>query len=145
VSAVGNAIAELERRRSEIDEAIAVLRRVDGNGATATAEPAPAKPTATNGKPRSTYGKVKPEQWDGARDWWDQGISALEIGRRLGITDVSVYDHAKAHKWPKRPRKIGAVVAVAQGERMPGKVRCPSCELWTEQDPCSNCGKKVRK
>jgi hypothetical protein len=145
VSAVSNAIAELVAKRSEIDEAIAVLRRFDGNGA------APAAIMATaNGNPkaRATSGKRKPGTWATPETWaevrklYEAGTGADVIAKQLGVTKAAIYYHA-AHEKPHWKRPKGAKAPA--GDVLPGQVRCPSCQAWTDRDPCTSCGKKVRR
>lgn len=150
---VDAAIAGLEAERAKLDAAIAALRALK-NGA-----PPPARPAAVLAAPRrrqpSTpqehYGKVTSEQWAEARVWWDAGESAVEIGRRLGITDVSVHYHAQQHEWPKRRRGVQPVAAAPTTavadppapavSKLEPKRRCPHCAGMTATDPCSWCKK----
>ena len=147
MSAVGNAIAELEAKRAQIDDAIAVLRAVDGGSAPvvlrsiAPAGTAQAAPKPANGK-RKPGTWATPETWAQARKLYEAGTESATIAKQLNVTTAAIYYHA-AHDKPrwKRPK----APAAATGDQLPGKVHCPHCQLWTEHDPCSNCGKKVRK
>jgi hypothetical protein len=143
---VDAAIAALEADRARLDAAIAALRALK-NGAppSPVVAPAPVRRRAPSA-PQEHYGKVTPEQWDQARTWWDAGESAVEIGKRLGITDVSVHWHAQQHGWPKRRRGVQPVapVAVAAAPAVTAlepKRRCPHCAGMTATDPCSWCKK----
>ena len=146
---VDAALAALEADRAKLDAAIAALRALK-NGAPSVAAPSAAPPVRRRAPsaPQEHYGKVTPEQWDQARTWWDAGETAVEIGKRLGITDVSVHWHAQQHSWPKRRRGVQPVgptaVAVPAGPpatTLNPKRRCPHCAGMTATDPCSWCKK----
>ena len=125
-------LGALRAQRARLDNAIGALEALEpapnGNGH-----------KRPNGKPAAHYGKVSPDKWGQAERWWRAGVSAVEIGRRIGITDVSVHYHAKVHKWPKRKR---GAKAVAETEKLAGRVRCQGCGQLTDTDPCA-CGEKV--
>lgn len=138
-SALHGAIAELEARRAQIDDAIVGLGRcLDGNGTTP-----PSAPPTRAAKPAPIAGR-KGEQYEQqaaqVRKLYEQGVETKAIEKQTGVKAATIYYRAKAGKW-----KRGKPAAAPKGEALPGKVRCPSCELWTEHDPCSNCGKKVRR
>lgn len=152
-------LAELEGRKREVDQAIESVRRIAGPHVALGVSPATTVTSGTSngsagkrGKRRASAiaprpGKRKPgtwatpETWAQARTLFEGGTKAEQIATQLGVTKAAIYYHAVHDKprW-KRPKE-----AKATGEQLPGKVRCPSCELWTERDPCSNCGKKVRR
>ncbi len=150
---IAAAIAALEGERSKLDVAIAALRALK-NGAPPTPAfpPAMIRPSPRRRQPSTPqehYGKVTPEQWTTARTWWDAGESAVEIGRRLGITDVSVHWHAQQHEWPKRKRGVQPVTVTAAVAdpalpavtKLEPRRRCPHCAGITATDPCSWCKK----
>ena len=140
----GAALAELEQRRAELDHAIVTVRRLAG-AQLATPAPAGNGSSKRRSAPRAVYGKVSPEQWAQARVRWDRGEPTDAIAAALKITTTSVYDHAKAHKWPKRPRGGSRAKPVREpkGEQLRARVRCPGCESMTEWDPCEHCGKAI--
>lgn len=114
-------VADLERQRAEIDAALTVLRPLAG---------APRVPSK-NGHAKGT--------WEEAEKWWRDGIGAVEIAKRLKCSAATVYYRAK--KWPKR----GAKSSAPQGAALGARVRCPECSQITEFDPCTQCGKIIRR
>jgi len=146
---VAASIAALEAERAKLDAAIAALRALQNGGAPAAAAvplpiPARRRPAAT---PQEHYGKVTPEQWQQALTWWTAGDSAVEIGKRLGITDASVFYQAQQHKWPKRQRAIkptqAAQAPAPTVTQLEPRRRCPHCAGMTATDPCSWCKKAL--
>jgi hypothetical protein len=147
---VAAAIADLEAQRAKLDAAIAALRALQ-NGTS----PAAAVGEAPPGRRRvpSAPQEVTPEQWAEALTWWNAGESAVEIAKRLGITDTSVFYHAQQHGWPKRRRAVQPVAAAAQPAARPVAVatvtklepkrRCPHCAGMTDTDPCAWCKKAL--
>jgi len=118
-----------------------------GPAASAKAKPAP-KAVSTRS------GKVSVSDWERARKWWTEGVKVTEIAKRIGCSDPTVYNHAAAHGWPKRPnaRKAASSQPVpkavskpnAKGEKVPMR-RCDSCQMTTERDPCHLCGTKWKR
>lgn len=138
-SALHGAIAELEARRAQIDDAIAGLRRClngNGTGPLSTSPTRAAKPAPIAGRKGEKYEQQAAE----VRKLYEQGLETKQIEKQTGVKVATIYYRAKAGKWKRRKP-----AATPTCEPLNGKVRCPSCELWTEHDPCSNCGKRVRK
>lgn len=138
-SALHGAIAELEARRMQIDDAITALRRLNDAGVVAAA------PVAVADRLRrlpvaGRKGEKYAQQAAQVRALYERGVETKDIEKQTGVKVATIYYRAKVGKW-----KRGKPAATPKGETLPGKVRCPSCELWTEHDPCSSCGKKVRK
>lgn len=136
MTAVGSAIAELEAKRAQIDEALTVLRRVENGGAVMVAAPIRTAGTV-KGKTRKPGTRATPETWAEARKRYEAGADAEGIAKQFGVTTAAIYWQAKHHGW-KRPK-------VSAGAQLSGQVRCPSCQAWTNRDPCEHCGKAVRK
>lgn len=162
--------AALDDERADIDAVIETVRRRAGPQVTIAAIQQTQRAHGGNGKRltrAATTSKVTGAQWQQARHWWDDGMAGDEIGRRLGVTGVSIREHARRHDWPARKRKYasppvaaaapkpaekpaprakpGNAAAPATGEQLSGSVRCPHCSTWTDYDPCRSCGKPVRK
>lgn len=74
-------------------------------------------------EPRSVasarVGDPKPEDWQQARTWWNEGMFVREIAERLGVTESAVYYQQRTRRWPERPAKRG--VKPISGKQTPPK------------------------
>jgi hypothetical protein len=116
------------------------------------------RPPVRNGKRlkrAATTAKVTEAQWAEARRLWDAGTAGDEIGRKLGITGVSVREHAKRYRWPARKRNYTSPPAptatkagpAPKGTQLAGSVKCtnPDCGVMTDFDPCRRCGVALKR
>jgi hypothetical protein len=124
---------QLDDRFEPVEAAAPALIRRNGKRKT--------RPKAQAAKPKhKRRARATPATWAEARQLFESGTDVATIAKRLDVTIAALYYHSAKEGW-KRPKAPKA----AAGEQLPGKVRCPHCKLWTDRDPCSSCGKKVRK
>lgn len=153
----------------ELEDIDAVLETVRARGASTPAPKSKAAPAHKNGraKAKPTNGKaprqdkITPDQLATMRTQFEAGVKVAEICKRVGVSDATVYTRAKAGQW-KRPGKAKAarpksgaaalpaaaapkLAVVEETTKLSGNVKCTSCDLWTETDPCKHCGKKLRR
>jgi len=142
----------LEQELADVDAVIhAVRQRQAPNGSVVK----PTKARKTAAKPKSNgkadgRSRITEAQLVEMQKLYERGDDASAIGKKFGVTNSAVYLRAKAGRW-QRP-KSGATASPAAAapadpkrETLPGKVRCTSCDLWTEYDPCEHCGKKLKR
>lgn len=109
-------------------------------------------------------GKVPEARWVEAWQWWQAGVSAVEIADRLAVTAAAVYSQARRRGWRTRAgfgsartleEEIQAeeqrVLRPAEPPPTPpappkpkviAPVQCRACTLMTDRDPCRHCGQK---
>lgn len=146
--------AAIDEERADIDAVIETIRRRAGPKVTVAAlhglQRAPARHGhATKKAPASVGGKgqakISDAQLTSMRTQWERGDAAVAIAKAVKVSDATVYARAKAGKW-KRPKKSdSAKVKEPAGTKLPGRVRCTSCDVMTEYDPCEHCGSKLKR
>lgn len=168
-------VADLEEKRTaaaqelaDIDAVIAAVRqRANGDAPPAPKKAKRAKKLKSAPSPQHAKGngtgqdKITPDQLATMRTQFEAGVKVGEICKRVGVSDATVYNRAKAGHW-KRPGKAKATrpnlgvaaspaaAAPAQqtaGTQLSGSVKCtnPECGAWTSHDPCSKCGVKLKR
>jgi hypothetical protein len=142
----------LEQELADVDAVIDAVRRRSAPKvriADVSKGTLPARKAAKNGK-RDGRSTLTDAQLKAMREQFERGDSAEAIGKKFGVTDSAVYLRAKKGGW-KRPNPGAAASPAAaapterMAEKLAGRVRCTSCDLWTEYDPCENCGKKLKR
>ena len=144
-----------DAKPTDLPLAIAGETSTSGNGAAPAASSSTKKPAAKKRKAKtgSRYPGSKPQIRAKARRMWEvKGMSAHDIAREVGVTSTAVYQWKKKDDWADRgtvaDTGVGRVEPhepAAAGPKSPSQderpgVPCPSCELRTTEDPCSNCG-----
>jgi len=146
----------LEQELADVDAVIDVVKKKRG-GVAIVSRPRvkAAKPVKVAAKSKSNgktdgRSRITEAQLVEMQKLYERGDDATAIGKKFGVTNSAVYLRAKAGRW-QRPKSgataspAAAAPAEPKRETLPGKVRCTSCDLWTETDPCSNCGKKLKR
>jgi len=146
-----DAVIHAVRQRSAPKGSIASIQRPRANGTKRkpVAKAAPAGKTKRQGLSDDQLVTLKTQYAD--------GTPANQIAARLKITKALLYYYVKTRGFKRKEKqkpgpKTGAAAVPAaaapterMGEKLAGKVRCTSCDLWTEYDPCENCGKKLKR
>jgi len=162
----GSMLAGLEQQRTGLEQELAdvdaVIQIARQRSAPRVAIADLTKPRATNGRkirgqkiakpaPKAApSGKLSPDQVVRMSELYEAGKSVDEIATRFKVTTAAVYYYASSRKW-KRPNPGAAAKPAAaapterMAEKLAGRVRCTSCDLWTDYDPCENCGKKLKR
>jgi len=156
-------LAGLEQQKAGLEQEVAdvdaVIHAVRQRAAPKVSIADVQRPRA-NGSKKSGAGKVgsntraSSEDTDkakaAAKKRYERGDGVNDIAKDSGRSVQTIYGWASAGAW-KRPNPGAAASPAAAApteskrETLPGKVRCTSCDLWTEHDPCDHCGKKLKR
>ena len=101
-------------------------------------------------KPATRGRGVDPQVLARIRQQYEAGVPIKKIPEGRGHSGNWIYQLASDGKW-KRPNPGAAAKPAAaapterMAEKLAGRVRCTSCDLWTEYDHCEACGKKLKR
>lgn len=157
----------LEKQRSgiaqelaDVDAVIETVRQRAAPKVSVAALQRPRAKPSKNGAPKQGQGiKVDPATLAPLREQYERGVPVAVIAKKVGKTASTIYGYASVYKWRRpgveeklsRPNPGAAASPAAAApieqtrEELSGQVRCTNCDLWTRFDPCSNCGKKLKR
>lgn len=162
-------LAQLEQQRAasvqeiaDLDVIIAAVRQRAGHVVPVlppARRPGPQRGTGANQHTSGGNGKranqhVKTIAPDAARaqarPLYERGDSVAAVAKAVGRSEGTVYSWASTGAW-KRPKghaaEPGAAPVPDDRTKLAGSVRCtnPECGVYTDYDPCTKCGKKLKR